>query len=119
MRLVHSHVRAPLAPPSFQVGESGGAPYAAACGALLPQRTQQVALLAGLAAVNGREHAKLRNGLQVMDRWGVNWASRVGLAHLLHWLMRLAAYVSAAAGGGRPAWMPLVLRFSHRAARNL
>jgi pimeloyl-ACP methyl ester carboxylesterase len=55
-------------PSAVQVGESGGAPYAAAFAALQPRRTQQLVTLAGLGAIHG-EHAALRACLAGMDRW--------------------------------------------------
>jgi pimeloyl-ACP methyl ester carboxylesterase len=54
---------------AVQAGESGGAPYAAAFAALYPAWTQQLLLLAGLAATDGREHRSLRRSLHSMDRW--------------------------------------------------
>ncbi len=78
-----------------QVGESGGVPYAAACAALLPRRTQALLLLAGLAAVHGRENAVQLKSLSTMDRFSMNWAARLGGARLISHFVKLAADVSA------------------------
>lgn len=83
---------------AVHIGESGGAPYAAACAALHSQRSQALLLLAGLAAVHGREHAGLRKSLSAMDRFSMNWAARLGGARLISHFVKLAADVSASGG---------------------
>lgn len=83
---------------AVHIGESGGAPYAAACAALHLRRSQALLLLAGLAAVHGREHAGLRKNLSAMDRFSMNWAARLGGARLISHFVKLAADVSAGWG---------------------
>ncbi|KAI7842708.1 hypothetical protein COHA_003639 [Chlorella ohadii] len=95
---------------AVQVGESGGVPYAAACAALLPRRTQALLLLAGLAAVHGRENAVLLKSLSAMDRFSMNWAARLGGARLISHFVKLAA-------DGNEAAQDWLLRFMTRAYR--
>lgn len=78
---------------AVQVGESGGAPYAAAFAALRPERTAQLLLLAGLAATHGRQHRPLRRSLSSMDRWCMSLRA-LGASHVINSLVKLAANVS-------------------------
>lgn len=81
-------------PTAVHVGESGGAPYAAAFAALHPTRCQQLLLLAGLAATNGKQNRQLRRCLNPMDRFCMS-LGRVGGSHVINKFTKLAADVSA------------------------
>lgn len=83
-------------PSAAQVGESGGGPYAAACAALLPQRTSSLVLLASVAAVDGRERRALLRDVGLPDRWCMNTIpGRLGGNRVINWLLRRLATVSA------------------------
>lgn len=75
---------------AVQVGESGGAPYAAAFAALHPERTQQLLLLAGLGPTHGREHARLRRALNAMDRLSMH-GRRLGFSWTINSFVKMAA----------------------------
>ena len=87
-------------PAAVQVGESGGAPYAAACAAALPARTRALVLLAGLASIHSKDNAALRRGLNSLDRLSMSHlVCRWGGGHLMHRCTKLVADVSSAGGG--------------------
>ena len=88
------------------IGESGGAPFAAAFAAAHPRRTQQVLLLAGLAATHGSENAKLLGGLNGMDRLSIKLSnSRLGVGWTINRIVKLVADVSGWGGGGEGQWL--------------
>ncbi|KAL4427749.1 hypothetical protein ABPG75_001838 [Micractinium tetrahymenae] len=115
---------------AVQVGESGGAPYAAAFAALHPERTQQLLLLAGLGPTHGREHARLRRALNSMDRLSMH-GKKLGFPWTINSFVKMAAdhiprVVKAGAGGslgpadarylrGNSAAKDWLLRFMQRA----
>ena len=76
---------------AVHVGESGGAPYAACFAATHPRRTAGLLLLAGLADTHGKDGARLRRGLNSMDRIGLNTGAVAGP---LNRFVKLAADVS-------------------------
>lgn len=78
-------------PAAVHVGESGGAPYAACFAATHPRRCAALLLLAGLAATHGSDGARLRRGLNSMDRICFNIGAVAGP---LNRFIKLAADVS-------------------------